>query len=596
LFKKIIIFLKEIFLILSFKDRLNFLLINCLFIFWSFFEILSISFLGLFLKISTDTQYLNQANTINKVFFFLGVNNQELFILISASFLILFMIVSSLLGIVSNWKLVNYICHISYTKSSALYKYFLTRPRIYYLVNSKSQIMKKMNSDFEIIIYQTFIPLINIFSKFFITLFIFIFILIINPLISSILIFSFIFFYLIFFKFIKKNLRKNSVNIEYSNQEKSKIINESFSGIKEIILSNSYKSFIEKYDFIIKKINFNSAEIIKLSQLPRGLAELISVIIVIIIFIILLKLFNNDLLQIIPLLGMFAFAGYKIIPAIQSIFQSISVINGSLASFDSIKNDLLLSSRIISLDEELDNSIQLNQMIFFNKVFFKFPKKNQNTLEDINITINRNNFISIYGKNGSGKSTIINILLGLLIPSSGSVYVDQNKLDESNLVSWRKTIGFVSQDIFLFDDTIINNIIFGLEKKPSTEEIQNIIEISGLKSFVSNLPDKLNTIVGENGINLSGGQKQKIAIARCLVKNPEIIILDEATSSLDISSEKIISEMIKSYRNKKTIILISHKVNLIKDSDVIYFLEKGKIIDFGNYNDLLKNKNFVKNL
>jgi ABC-type multidrug transport system fused ATPase/permease subunit len=148
----------------------------------------------------------------------------------------------------------------------------------------------------------------------------------------------------------------------------------------------------------------------------------------------------------------------------------------------------------------------------------------------------------------------------------------------------------------LFDDTIINNIIFGNENKLSTEEMQNIIEISGLESFVSNLPDKLNTIVGENGINLSGGQKQKIAIARCLAKNPEIIILDEATSSLDISSEKIISEMIKSYRNKKTIILISHKVNLIKDSDVIYFLEKGKIIDFGNYNNLIKNKNFVKNL
>jgi ABC-type multidrug transport system fused ATPase/permease subunit len=596
LLKKIIIFLKEVFSILSFKDRLNFLLINFLFIFWSFFEILTISFLGLFLKISTDVQYFNQVNTINKIFFFLGVNNQELFILMSASFLILFMIVSSLLGILSNWKLVNYICHISYTKSSELYNYYLTRPRIYHLVNNKSQIMKKINSDFEITIYQTFIPLINIFSKFFITLFIFIFILIINPLISSILILFFIFFYLIFFRSIKKNLRKNSVNIDYNNQEKSKIINESFSGIKEIILSNSYKSFIEKYHSIIKKINLNSAEIIKLSQLPRGLAELISAIIVIIIFIILLKLFNNDLLQIIPLLGIYAFAGYKIIPAIQSIFQSISVINGSLASFDSIKNDLLMSSKIISLDEKLDNSIHLNQKIFFNKVFFKFPKKNQNTLEDINITINKNNFISIYGKNGSGKSTIINILLGLLTPSSGSVYVDQTKLEKFNLVSWKKNIGLVSQDIFLFDDTIINNIIFGIETKLSTEKIQNIIEISGLKSFISNLPDKLNTMVGENGINLSGGQKQKIAIARCLAKNPQIIILDEATSSLDISSEKIISEMIKKYRNKKTIILISHKVNLIKESDVIYFLEKGKIIDFGSYNYLLKNKNFVKNL
>ncbi len=596
MFKKIVIFLKEVFLILSFKDRLNFLLINCLFIFWSFFEILSISFLGLFLKISTDVQYFNQVNIINKLFSFLGVNNQELFIFMSASFLVLFMIASSLLGIVSNWKLVNYVSDISYTKSSALYNYYLTRPRIYHLINSKSQIMKKINADFEIIIYQTFIPLINIFSKFFITLFIFIFILIINPLISSILILFFIFLYLIFFRFIKKNLRKNSVNINYNNQEKSKIINESFSGIKEIILSNNYNYFIEKYYSIIKKINLNSAEIIKLSQLPRGLAELISVIIVLIVFIILLKLFNNNLLQIIPLLGMYAFAGYKIIPAIQSIFQSISVINGSLASFDSIKNDLSLSSKIISLDEKSDKVIHLNNKIFFSEVFFKFPEKNQNALEDINITINKNNFISIYGKNGSGKSTIINILLGLFPPSSGSIYVDQTKLDESNLVSWRKTIGLVSQDIFLFDDTIINNIIFGNENKLSTEEMQNIIEISGLESFVSNLPDKLNTIVGENGINLSGGQKQKIAIARCLAKNPEIIILDEATSSLDISSEKIISEMIKSYRNKKTIILISHKVNLIKDSDVIYFLEKGKIIDFGNYNNLIKNKNFVKNL
>ena len=202
--------------------------------------------------------------------------------------------------------------------------------------------------------------------------------------------------------------------------------------------------------------------------------------------------------------------------------------------------------------------------------------------------INKGELIGIIGKSGSGKSTLINILLGLLDVKSESIYVDDYDVSK-NLKQWQKLIGFVSQNIFLKNDTILNNIVFGIpEEQLDYDRIQECLKLSNLDDFVNKLPNKLQTEVGERGIRLSGGQLQRIGIARALYENPDIIIFDEATSALDFETEKEVLKSINTLRNEKTIIMVTHRINNLREFDKIFFMEDGKVIKSGGYNELSK--------
>ena len=202
--------------------------------------------------------------------------------------------------------------------------------------------------------------------------------------------------------------------------------------------------------------------------------------------------------------------------------------------------------------------------------------------------INKGELIGIIGKSGSGKSTLINILLGLLDVKSESIYVDDYDVSK-NFKRWQKLIGFVSQNIFLKNDTILNNIAFGIpEEQLDYDRIQECLKLSNLDDFVNKLPNKLQTKVGERGIRLSGGQLQRIGIARALYENPDIIIFDEATGALDFETEKEVLKSINTLRNEKTIIMVTHRINNLREFDKIFFMEDGKVIKSGGYNELSK--------
>ena len=233
--------------------------------------------------------------------------------------------------------------------------------------------------------------------------------------------------------------------------------------------------------------------------------------------------------------------------------------------------------------------LNFEKTIVLKNISYHYPSIKNNIIKNINLTIKKNQLTSIIGPNGSGKSTLINIILGILKPQEGNIYIDQTELTNDNVITWQKKIGYVSQDIFLFNDTILNNITFGIKnQKFNIEDIEKIIKDSGLQSFINLLPEGINTRVGENGIYLSGGQKQKIAIARCLIRNAEIIILDEATSALDVQSESNLNDIIKNFINKKTLLVVTHKFENIKNSNIIFLMEEGSIKKSGKYDDVFK--------
>jgi len=261
----------------------------------------------------------------------------------------------------------------------------------------------------------------------------------------------------------------------------------------------------------------------------------------------------------------------------------------------SIQEGLAGAERIFKLLDSEDHLIEKDQYKKENLIVSKgkieiknlsFAYDNQNVLENLNILIPSGKKVAIVGLSGSGKSTIISLLLRFFSNYQGEILIDDQNISEKSLHSLRKNIGLVTQETMMFNDTIEANIIYG-NLKASASEIENAVNESGVSEFVESLPNKLKTIVGESGIKLSGGQRQRIAIARAILKNAPILLLDEATSALDNITEKKIQQSLSNLMQNKTSLIIAHRLSTIVDSDVIYVLDKGKIIDFGNHKELI---------
>jgi ABC-type multidrug transport system fused ATPase/permease subunit len=586
--------LYTIFSLLSPQDKSKYLLISFLLTLLTFFEILSIASLGPFLQLALNPNFYLEKNYLNKIYNFFNFSKVNDLIIFLGFFLIASFIISSLLSILTNWKLISYIHNLGNRLSDRLYLHYLFQNRSFHLINDKSTLVKKIN-DVQTVVSNIFLPLLILISKLIIIFFIIIFLFFINPIITLNLLLFLVTFYYVFFQYIKKKIKKSSEEVNVSSLHKLKTLHESFSGIREIILSNLEHIFFNKFSKYNKIFHDRISKTIILSQIPKPILELISVILIVIFFMIMLIGFNKDLLSVIPIISIYALAGLRIVPSVQLIFQNITIIKGSISSFDSIKADIEKANDNLIVPCQEDNyRFTFNDKIIFEKVYYSYPLSKKKSVNNLNLEIKKKQFVAIIGPNGSGKSTIINLLSGILYSEKGSILVDGKILNEKTANSWRQNIGIVSQDFFLFDDTIFNNLTLGL-KNVELQNIEKVIDDCKLSDLVKQLPLGLDTIIGNNGLFLSGGQRQKIAIARCLLKNPEIIIFDEATSALDLSSENIINEMINTLKGKKTIIVISHKNNSIKFSDLIYCIKNGEVADSGSYESLL-NKNYFVNL
>ena len=264
------------------------------------------------------------------------------------------------------------------------------------------------------------------------------------------------------------------------------------------------------------------------------------------------------------------------------------------AAFNRI-NSITDKKIIAQSNNSLPDLIIKNSDIEFNNVHFKYETTNEKALKDINLNIKGNTMAAFVGHSGAGKSTIINLLPRFYDPQNGSIKIDSQDISKIKLSSLRKNISLVSQDVILFDDTIINNIKFAKEDA-SIEEIKKACKFAAAEEFIEKLPNNYNTMIGENGVRLSGGQKQRLSIARAILKESPIILLDEATSSLDADSEEIVQHAIKNLTKNKTTLVIAHRLSTIHDADKIFVLNKGKIVDSGNHDYLIKECKEYKSL
>ena len=355
---------------------------------------------------------------------------------------------------------------------------------------------------------------------------------------------------------------------------------QALNAFKEIRIFGRIDFFFKKFYYHNSETMVNNLKYNLLDNIPKVVLEMLFIS-TLLSTIALMVYSNYEFSKIIMLLALYSVASFRIMPSINRIIQSIQNLKFMTPVVDMLYNDLIDEQVKINKDydnKNLENKIVFKEKISIKNLSFKYEKRSEKTLKNINLEIHNHEILGIIGKSGSGKSTLINLLLGLLKPSEGSIEIDQENI-EKNIQEWRGLIGYVPQNIFITDDTLKNNIAFGIdEKNISKEKLINCINLSQLDGYVNKQKNGLNTFIGEKGSKISGGELQRLGIARALYNKPKILILDESTNSLDLNTENLLLKEIEKLKKDITIIIITHRESTLKICDKIVKINDGILI------------------
>lgn len=360
-------------------------------------------------------------------------------------------------------------------------------------------------------------------------------------------------------------------------------MNQAISGIKEVKVLNREDFFVDSYQSYYKRYAKGLKVSRLLAAIPKYVVEMVSISGLLIAIIIKIKYGKTEIITFIPQLSAFAIAAFRLMPSVGRINEHVSNIMYASPSIELVYHDLkevedLLAEerRDIGRENETDTGWKFEKELQIKNVCFHYPDVEENVIEYANFTIQKGQTIALIGESGAGKTTMADIILGLLTPQYGKIKADGMDIFK-NMNLWHKDIGYIPQTIYLSDDTIRNNVAFGIyENEIDDNAVMEALKKAQLREFVEGLPEGIETFVGDRGVRLSGGQRQRIGIARALYHNPEILILDEATSALDNETESAVMEAIDSLRGEKTMIIIAHRLTTIQNADVIYEIVNGK--------------------
>jgi len=378
-----------------------------------------------------------------------------------------------------------------------------------------------------------------------------------------------------------------------ANKERFLLAQEATGGIKQVKVMGLEGEYIRRFRKSALSFAKHQVSSATIGLLPRYVLEL--VIFGGMLFLIMLLLVvrgEGNFEAILPLLGVFAVAGYRLLPALQQIFQSLTKLRFHRPALDRIFDDLAANGRSeISIPNvSISQRLGLRESLELTDVAFTYPHAVRPALQHVTITIPANTTLGLVGPTGAGKSTFVDLVLGLLQAQHGLVHVDGVPITKTNVRAWQRSIGYVPQRIFLTDDTVARNIAFGVpEAKIDMDAVKDAAQIADLHTFISGeLPDGYQSMIGECGVRLSGGQRQRLGIARALYHTPDVLVLDEATSSLDNITERSVMDAIHNLGHKKTIILVAHRLTTVKLCDQILLFEDGRISASGTYDQLLR--------
>ena len=583
-----------LFILASFQKKSSILLLAMV-ILMAIIDTIGIASILPFITLLSNPSLIETNDLLIKIFRAfnsIGVNDiQEFQFALGVAVFTLF-IFSIFFKAITNYLQIKFIQMTEYLIGKKLIETYLHQPYVWFLDRNSSDLGKNILSEVQRLITHGIYPLIDLTAKTMVVIAIVILLIIADPYLALIVGFSLCGTYFVIYYFIRSFLKNIGKNRLKSNFLRFEVVSDSFGASKEVKAQGLENYFIDKFSEAARVFAQTQSSFLLISQLPRFILEAIAfggVLLLILFLFLTLGGFNESL----PLISLYVFAGYRLLPSLQNIYVSITSFTFVGPSLEKIYNDLNIPRR--DDNKNKSESFLFREKISLKNISYCYPNSSKIVLSDISIDIPKKTMVGLAGPTGSGKTTIIDIILGLLDIQKGSFEIDGKDIFKQNLNSWKKSIGYVPQQIYLSDDTIESNIAFGVApRKINKEKIHEVAKIANIHNFINEtLPNKYQTIIGERGVKLSGGERQRIGIARALYLNPKILILDEATSALDNNTEELVMKELNKLNKEITIIIIAHRLNTLKNCDNIFFIENGELKEQGGFNELFeKNEKF----
>jgi ATP-binding cassette, subfamily B, bacterial PglK len=540
------------------------------------FDVLSIA---LILPLVTILINPDNLSFLNKYFNFdnlISSLDKGDFIIYGVSIFVLLIFLKVVVLILLNIYKANFYYKVKIKMTSLLYQKYLNADYLFHIYNNSSLLITNLNSEIGLFAKKVLAVFSDIFLDIILFLFLLTILLNIRVYETLIALCTFIIFIFLYYNIIKKRLDYWGKERQKTDRLKIKYLQQSLLGIKDVKLYLKEAFFENILLNIVKKRENITKKIVYISPLPRYLLE-IGTVFFILIFTVFFTKNNDNFSLLLPEFALYFASFLRMLPIAIKLINNLQTLKLGFPIVRNLHVELKKEPKLNTITNINQEEISFKKSIKFQNVSFKYPNKSELILENVNLEFGRGKIIGIMGLTGSGKTTFLNLLTTLISPTSGHIFCDDINISQENR-NWKKKISYVTQKTFLTDDTIKNNIIFGDETEYNKSKFEEAIKFSNLDNFIKNLPNGINTIVGENGTQMSGGQIQRISIARALYNSPEILVFDEATNSLDEDTEKNIVNEIFALKDRCTIFLITHNRKLTANCDENYLVDKKNII------------------
>lgn len=595
--------LRELYLLLTTEQRRTLLRLQVLVVLMSFAEIAGVVSIGPFMAVVGDMSQLQGEGLLADAYRSSGLAAPRDFLFWLGIGILAVLTVAALISMYTVWRLALYGTRVGAELASRLFSHYMHQDWLFHSSGSSSQLTNQISQEAQRITSAIINPLMQMNAKLVMASLMALAIFLYNPVVALVGLTVFGVAYLILYRTVRRRLTANGAAITRIQRHRFKLMGEGFGGIKDLLLLGRQETLTRRFDEASRNFARAQGTTLGLSQVPRYAMELVAFGSVIFLILYLLKSHEGNLGTILPVLSVYALAGFKLLPAFQQVYQSLSQIRANLAAFDSVQDDLRASlvkggrGRAQHNGGAGEPHWAPRESIELRDVTFRYPGKQEPALKNLTLKIPANGVVGLVGASGSGKSTAIDLLLGLIRPESGEVCIDGKPLTRENLRAWQDSVGFVPQAIFLADSSIRENIAFGLPPEAiDDEKVHKAASMAHLDGLLEELSGGLETRVGERGVQLSGGQRQRIGIARALYHDADVLVLDEATSALDGITEKLVMDAIQDFSGSKTIIMIAHRLTTVKQCDTIYLMADGQVMDSGSFDDLAESNPVFKRM